>query len=166
MARSLQRMVRHGDDCMRRASGEGSSFCGHVSIATCIRSASPIPVPSLTATSILLCEPAVLRVKGRILMLLSSHSIQGQYSKPIARRSSVTLPNALKLSDGPWRGRTWNTKKRRPPWPVRWSALLGQGTALQGKRKYYGFAGSVLVGGTWKPCFARSLMDVTVSTPF
>ncbi len=82
MARSLQRMVRHGGNRMRRASGEESSFCGARSHRNLHPLCSFLLFPSLTATSILLRTPAVLRVKERILMLLSSLSIQDQYSRP------------------------------------------------------------------------------------
>ena len=34
-------------------------------------------------------------------------------------------PNGLKLSDGGWRRKMWNTEKTPPPASVRWSALLG-----------------------------------------
>ena len=37
----------------------------------------------------------------------------------------VWWPNALKLSDGGWRRKTWIAKKTPSPASVRWSALLG-----------------------------------------
>ena len=43
------------------------------------------------------------------------------------QRQSDSGPNALKLSDGGWRRKTWDTEKAPPPASVRWSALLGSG---------------------------------------
>ena len=40
-------------------------------------------------------------------------------------RTARARPNGLKLSDGGWRRKGWNSEKAPPPASVRWSALLG-----------------------------------------